>query len=217
MSNVVKKKLWRSFKLSWRHIFRKKFRKIYIPLLSGILLFIFIYLYASSVPRKIEPQAYIPILNTIAEGESKGNYNAYFGNAGNSEIRFTEMNISEVQRWQEEFVKSGQPSSAVGRYQIIRPTLNGLVKQMNIKPDEKFNEELQDRMAITLLERRGSLNYVNDKLSREEFAANIAKEWAALPKIIGENPDESYYEGDGLNKSRVDKEKVFNAIQKLKS
>ncbi len=216
MLNVVKRSILKSFKRTRRHVFSKKNRKTYVPVLGIILLFIFIVQYASGMPRKIDPQAYTPLLNIIAEGESKGNYNAYFGNAANSDISFTDMSISEVLRWQDEFVKSGQPSSAVGRYQIIRPTLNGLVKQMDIKPGEKFTEELQDKMAITLLERRGSLNFVNNKLSREQFAANIAKEWAALPRIIGQHPDESYYAGDGLNKARVNKEVVLNAIQKLK-
>ncbi len=168
------------------------------------------------MPRKIAPQAYIPLLNTIAEGESNGNYNAYFGNAENSEIRFTEMKVSDVMRWQEDFVSSGQPSSAVGRYQIIRPTLAGLVVQMRIDPSEKYSEALQDKMAITLLERRGSLGYVNDKLTLEEFAASIAKEWAALPRITGPNPDESYYAGDGLNKARVSRDEVFKALELLK-
>lgn len=191
--------------------------KNYILLLVAVLLVLSINLYPTNMPRKLDPQAYAPLLNTIAEGESNGNYNAYFGKANNRDIFFTQMSVAEVLQWQEQFVKSGQPSSAVGKYQIIRPTLAGLVEEMKIGFEDKFNESMQDKMAITLLERRGSLEYANEKLSREQFAANIAKEWAALPRIIGQNPDESYYAGDGLNKSRVTKEEVFIALELLKA
>jgi conjugal transfer mating pair stabilization protein TraG len=156
-----------------------------------------------TMPQKIDPAAYTPILNTIAKGESEGNYNAYFGNAANATIRFTDMSVGEVLAWQQEYVHSGSPSSAVGRYQIIRPTLTGLVQELGLDPAVRFDKTLQDRLAIALLERRGSEAYVGQKLSREQFAANLAREWAALPKVIGDNPEQSYYAGDGLNASRV--------------
>ena len=41
------------------------------------------------------------------------------------------------------------------------------------------------------------------RLRREEFAHNLSKEWAALPKAVGKNPEQSYYAGDGLNKARL--------------
>jgi conjugal transfer mating pair stabilization protein TraG len=185
--------------------------------MAGTLLLGSIYLYSVTMPRKIDPQAYQPLLDTIAQGESKGNYNAFYGHAGNIQVRFTEMSINEVLRWQEEFVKSGQPSSAVGKYQIIRPTLAGLVQDMKIEPTESYSEAMQDKMAIKLLERRGAMDYANDKLSREQFAANIAQEWAALPRTTGPNPDDSYYAGDGLNKALVTREAVFQALDLLKT
>lgn len=163
----------------------------------------------------IPPEAYTPLLETVAKGESNGNYNAYFGNSINSEVRFTEMPISEVLKWQEAYVSSGSYSNAVGRYQIIGPTLEGLVKQHNIDPQAIFDEAMQDSLAIKLMERRGSVEYVEKKLSREQFAASLAREWAALPKVVGENPEESYYAHDGVNKSRVAVDEIFQAIAQL--
>lgn len=55
------------------------------------------------------------------------------------------------------------------------------------------------------------------KISREQFAANLAMEWAALPRIIGGNPTQSYYAGDGLNKARISTGEVLAAIDKLKT
>ena len=169
-----------------------------------------------SGPKKIDPAAYAPLLNVIAEGESSGNYNAYYGHAANAAVRFTSMSVEDVLRWQEEYVRQGSVSSAVGRYQIVRPTLTKLVKEQHIEPSARFDEKLQDRMAIALLERRGSVAYVEENLSREQFAANLAQEWAALPRVTGTNPAESYYAGDGINASRISVDAVLDALDVLK-
>jgi muramidase (phage lysozyme) len=160
----------------------------------------------------VKPESYTPLLTLIAKGESNGNYNAYYGNPRNSDIKFTDMSIGDVMKWQKDYVAQGSPSSAVGRYQIISGTLEGLVRQLSLDTTQKFDERTQDAMAIALLERRGSIAYVNQELSKEDFAANLAKEWAALPKVVGENPEQSYYAGDGLNKSRIAPDEVLSAI-----
>lgn len=164
----------------------------------------------------INPSAYKPLLDTIAKGESNGNYNAYFGDASNTSLRFTDMTVAEVMKWQQEYVEKGAASNAVGRYQFMGTTLAGLVKQLRLDTRKEFDEALQDRLAIALIERRGSLKFVQQKLTREEFAANLAMEWAALPRVIGDNPHQSYYAGDGLNHARVSSDEVLNAISKLK-
>ncbi len=163
---------------------------------------------------RIDPAAHAPLLNLIARAESNGNYNAYFGNSNNTEIDFTSMTVAEVMTWQKEFIAQGKASSAVGRYQIIDTTLAGLVRQLEIDTTQKFDVRMQDQMAIALLERRGVEEYVNNQLTRHEFAANIAKEWAALPKIVGDNPHESYYASDGLNRSRIEVNEVLGEIEK---
>lgn len=174
--------------------------------------------YASYMQHRrltVDPVTYEPLLQLIAHAESKDNYNAYFDNAGNTSVTFTTMSLAEVMQWQANYVSGGSPSSAVGRYQITNTTLAGLVRQLGIDTDETFNQAMQDRLAIALLERRGSEDYINNQLSRNQFAANLAKEWAALPKVIGENPSASYYAGDGLNKSLVDIDTVLRAIEPI--
>jgi muramidase (phage lysozyme) len=165
----------------------------------------------------VNPTTYAQLLHLIAEAESKGNYNAYFGNAGNSSIDFTAMPIAKVMEWQSEYVRQGNASSAVGKYQIIGPTLSGLVNELEVDTSQPFDQATQDRMAITLIERRGAEAYVNSELTREEFAANLAKEWAALPRVIGGNPDDSYYASDGLNKSLISTGEVLSAIEPIGS
>ncbi len=192
-----------------------KQRKISIRLLAALLIMSGL-LYASVMERRrVDPTTYQPLLTLIAQVESNDNYNAYFGNAQNADIDFTIMTIDAVMKWQADFVASGNPSSAVGRYQIINTTLSGLVGELNIDTSQKFDQATQDQLAIALLERRGSEDYVNEELTREQFAANLAKEWAALPKVLGDNPENSYYAGDGLNTSRTKVSDVINAIKPI--
>ena len=165
---------------------------------------------------QVDPVSAKPLLDLIARVESKGNYNAYFGNAGNTSIRFTEMSVDEVMQWQTEFVAAGHPSSAVGRYQIISTTLKGLVQQLNIDTNQPFNETMQDKMAVALLERRGATEYVNNQIDERQFAAELAKEWAALPKILGSSPEQSYYAGDGLNRALVTSKEVLQAASAIR-
>lgn len=173
--------------------------------------------YMSTRRLSVNPESYTQLLNLIAKVESNGNYNAYYGDARNSDIDFTAMSISDVMKWQKDFVAQGSPSSAVGRYQILSGTLESLVAQMGLSSQQTFDERTQDAMAIALLERRGAVEYVNLELSDKDFAANLAKEWAALPKVIGDNPEQSYYAGDGLNKSRVESKEVLNAIKPIEA
>lgn len=163
-----------------------------------------------------EARAYAPVLEIIAKGESGGNYDAYFGNPANTSIRFTAMTVGQVLQWQIDHVASGNYSNAVGKYQIIHPTLLELVTILGIDKDELFDRELQDRLAIALIERRGSIEFANDIMSKEEFAANLSKEWAALPKITGTNPETSYYASDGVNKSNIAVHEILGSLDEMK-
>lgn len=163
----------------------------------------------------VDPATYTPLLSLIGRAEGNNNYNAYFGNGNNTSINFTAMSIGQVLQWQNDYVRQGSPSNAVGKYQIISTTLSGLARELNVDTKQKFDPAMQDKFAIALLERRGAESYVNKELTRDQFAANLAKEWAALPKVIGNNPDDSYYAGDGLNKSRVSVDEIKQAIEPI--
>jgi len=158
---------------------------------------------------------YSHLLKTIAKGESRGNYNAYYGRPNNNKIKLTKMTIGEVLAWQEKYIAKGSPSSAAGKYQIIRPTLEGLIKEQGIDKNKLYNKNMQDRLAVGLLERRGVKDYAEGKISRKQFAHNLSREWAALPKIVGKNPHKSYYAGDGLNKVQITREEILSSIDTL--
>lgn len=198
------------YRLTWN-------RKIIIPVLVISGLIMTMSSVVEPVPKGIDPAAYTTLLSVIAQGESSGNYNAHYSNSSNASLRFTDMSVIEVLKWQQDYVRQGSVSNAVGRYQIVRPTLIMLVGQLQLNTSLRFDEKLQDRLAIALLERRGSVAYIEQKLSREQFAANLSQEWAALPKVLGANPEQSYYAGDGINSSRVSIPIVYEALDKLKA
>lgn len=213
MITKFKRKLTRAFK---RQLRNKRFvGGIFVTLACiGVVGYA---VYMDTQRLTVDPASYRPLLNLIAKVESKDNYNAYFGNPTNSSTDFTKMTIQEVQHWQADFVAQGNASSAVGRYQIINTTLAELIAQLRIDPRQKFDAATQDKLAIALLERRGSEAYINNELTPEEFAANLAKEWAALPKATGANPDDSYYDGDGLNQALVGTHEIVRTIELIRA
>lgn len=158
------------------------------------------------------------LLSFIASHESDGNYNAHFGRAGNTNNpKFTSMLLKSVLDWQTRFVNdNGSPSSAVGRYQIIHNTMRGLIEALALDVDQvRFNGETQDKMALKLLEGRGYAKYRSGTLGVEDFATELAKEWAALPvlkSVQGQKRmvarGQSFYAGDGLNKALASADEI---------
>lgn len=210
-----------TIKRTMRRFFRKQYARnktaiLCMSAVSVLVLGLFAYTEYMQHRRLIpDPTTYVQLLQLVANAESKGNDNAYFGNAGNSSIDFTSMSIAEVMKWQADYVSQGSPSSAVGRYQLLSTTLAGLVDELAIDTNQSFDRSMQDRMAGALIERRGAEGYVNGELTPQAFAANLAKEWAALPRVVGENPEDSYYVSDGLNKSLVSVDEVLDAIRPI--
>ena len=193
----------------------KRVRKNPALYAAGLLLAggVFAYMIGNMNQRlAVDPVTCRPLLDLIAQAECRGNYNAYFGNASNTEVKFTEMSVAEVLDWQKAFVAQGNPSSAAGRYQIINTTLAGLVQELDLQGSEMFDEAMQDRLALALLERRGVVAYINGRIDAKQFAAELAKEWAGLPRILGDAPEKSYYAGDGLNTALVGADEVLRVV-----
>src|SRR5690606_1128086 len=108
--------------------------------------------------------------------ESGGNYNAYYRNSQNTELDLTKMTLGEVQRFQAGLAKE-TGSSATGRYQFMQKTLRGLMHQHKLSPDTLFTPELQDRLAISLMEGRGLKSYLNNSITPETFGNRLSMEW----------------------------------------
>lgn len=95
-----------------------------------------------------------------AEGTDKGRgYNETLGYGAftGGPVNLTSMTISQVRDLQRQMLAhpgNHYNSSAVGRYQIVGRTLEGLVKRLGISGDEMFDEKMQDRLAMELVRGR---------------------------------------------------------------
>ena len=152
------------------------------------------------------------LLSLIRKIEARGRYDAFYAFRTPKHKRIDEMTLGEVRAYQEGFVNAGGKSSAAGAYQIIRKRLEGLVRDMRLSWSSKFDWNMQDAMAMHLLEGRGLRKYENGEISLDDFAHELSKEWASFPRVLGGNPEASYYRGDGLNKALVGIDEVRTAI-----
>ncbi|MEM7524337.1 MAG: hypothetical protein AAF360_11380 [Pseudomonadota bacterium] len=152
-------------------------------------------------------------LDFIANYESRGNYNARFGAAANqTDPEFVSMTIDEVLDWQ-----LGRKFSACGKFQIIRATLLSLKSQMGLTGAETYDEAMQEKMGERLLVGRGLTAFLAGDMNRDLFALNVAREWAALPRVVPPDASKSVYAGDGVNHALVTVADYVAAIDRLKS
>jgi muramidase (phage lysozyme) len=159
-----------------------------------------------------------PLLDFIAKPESGGDYNVVWGRikpADRPKRPIVSMTIAEVLAWQES-IDARYQSEAAGRYQIMEDTLRPLPAAAGLKMYDLFNEANQDALATVLLRRRGLDKFLAGQISAEEFANNLAREWASLPVVTGPKAGRSFYAGDGLNKSHVSVEEFLAAVRAVK-
>lgn len=151
------------------------------------------------------------LLNFLGQKEAQGQYDMLVGNKQYGPL--TSMTVAEVLKFQDKMISGQGPtgkheSTAVGKYQIIRETLNGLVASGVLKPGDIFNSGTQDRAATALLKQRGMNAFQSGKISLEQFADRVAQEWASMPMANGK----SYYAGKGSNKALVDRQEYLAAF-----
>lgn len=135
----------------------------------------------------------------------------------------TTMTIAEVQAAQPGWSKSFG-SSATGRYQFMLATLRDLIPEVGLSKSQLFDADLQDRLGYVLLKRRGILAYLAGEISKTEFAKRLAQEWASLPVLAPTKGGsrqvvrgQSFYAGDGQNKSLVKPEAVEAILDAVKA
>ncbi|MDX8355383.1 hypothetical protein [Cognatiyoonia sp. IB215182] len=111
----------------------------------------------------------------------------------------TSMTVQEVINWQREASRTAV-SSAAGRYQVIRATLESLVAQGVVRPSDRFSPRTQDRLGAALLADIGYTNGTTDP----NVANRISGVWAALPRVTGPGRGVSTYEGIAGNHALID-------------
>ena len=172
-----------------------------------------------SVPPGVEEGGYVNtpavsqsaaingVLDFIAEYESTGDYNRLNG-TGRADL--VNMTIAEIYQLQDNYTSwpNGE-SSAIGRYQYIRDTLEWMVGRMRLNTSTLFNEQTQDAIATHDMRFRCDLDeWLAGQISDARFLNLLAAVWASIPNTGGE----STYIGVGSNRAGVS---VTNALSRL--
>ena len=108
----------------------------------------------------------------------------------------SDMSLGEIFDWIA--ATPGQPH-AIGRYQFIPATLRRLVAIKGYGREMRFSPEVQDQLALILLQEAGLEAFQAETLPRRAFMKNLARIWAGLPLPDGR----SYYAGYAGNKATM--------------
>jgi conjugal transfer mating pair stabilization protein TraG len=152
------------------------------------------------------------LLDLIALPESGGNYNAWYRNAGQNHANLASLSIDQVRALQADLVRT-DGGSAIGRYQLLSDTLDGLVERLGLNGDERFTPELQDRMALELAQDVGMETWLRGQLTDKEFARNLAQIWAGLPK---DGSNQSFYAGVQGNRATADWDTMLLSLRAIR-
>lgn len=165
------------------------------------------------------------LLAFIRSDEAPKGYGQIFGGARGVSLAtdVSKMTLNNIIKFQDQMLAAKSASTAVGGYQFLQRTLIGTMSAMKLTGKEIWTPELQDKMAIHLMKGRGLESFLAGTMSAENFANNLAKEWASLPvvtSILGFKkfvlkPGQSYYAGDGLNKSKHDPKEFLALVKAL--
>lgn len=157
-------------------------------------------------------------LDFIASKEAPRGYDTVYGNRMSRMPKpLTSMTINEVIA-QGAWRTKQFGSSACGRYQFMKATLEGLVSAGRARGDERMTPDVQDRLGYELLIRRGYKRFMAGSMSAVDFGNQIAMEWASFPvlsAINGKRRGQSYYAGDGQNHALVAPEPVEDMLERM--
>jgi conjugal transfer mating pair stabilization protein TraG len=144
-------------------------------------------------------------------GESCGNYNAVIGDAYRS-TDLSAYTLDDIYDLMDALLAEGQPSTAVGRYQIIRKTMQSLQTSKRLPDSTLFTPELQDQMAVSLMVGRGYAKWWVRRIGDEAFAHGLSCEWASLPDPYKHG--KSHYDGVGPNHAGTTLAAVYAMLQR---
>lgn len=159
-----------------------------------------------------------PLLDLIGRAEGAGYDTIYGGSVVQPNIPITLMSISELIEWQSRSVSSGSISSAAGRYQVLRKTLESVLSSTSqVSYSDRYSPSVQDTVGTILLNKRGLNAFLSGNITKEEFGNNLSQEWASFPVITGPSAGYSYYQGIAGNKSRIAISDVMAVLDEVKN
>ena len=167
------------------------------------------------------------LLDLIAKGEAVRGSDPYTSLwPSTTEPLLPQMTLAEVDRFQTQRINSGIRSSACGRYQFIRGTLRDCVGYLGVDPTRtRFTPDIQDALITARLKRiRKMDDWLAGDLSTDRFMIKLAQEFASMPvpypmqgasRMLAKG--QSYYAGDGLNKSNHDPDTLYRELEDIRT
>lgn len=139
--------------------------------------------------------------------ESGGNFNAWFGNAGNKE-NLGALSLKEIRQRQ-----AAPGNDAAGILQIVPGTLDAMVKKYGYDWNTKFTPEVQMEMAFLLMKEKGLDKWLRGEMTDSQIANGLAKVWAGFKTTGGRG----VYDGDGVNKGSQSASKTIQKLHELRA
>jgi len=140
------------------------------------------------------PEPLTKIRDSIAVGEGTAGPEGYKTILGNAQDQFnidiTTKTVDELIEFSRiggpfaEFSKRqvGRVATPMGKYQIVGTTLKELKKKEGLSGQEIFDENLQDRLFVSLLEKRGLREFQRGFIDKATFVKRLQNEWEGLKK-----------------------------------
>ena len=166
------------------------------------------------------PASSAPDLKTAIRRAESGNdygatFRAYLDGFSRRNEDITNMSINQVVQYQKDYIahqrKLGIPetkrSAAVGAYQMLYPEV--AASKTGVPLTAKFNKENQDRMADYYLNMAGYQQFINGRITAEQFNNRLAGQFASLKTTSGRG----VYDSDGINRAYED---LLDLIRKSK-
>ena len=166
-----------------------------------------------------------PLGDLISRGE--GGYNSY--NRGtqhgrivpaNQHCDFSQITLDELTRRQRLPIRDPDKVFAVGKYQVIPPTMRGAVAKLHLDPNERYTPETQERIFADYLirdKRPEIYGYIIGQSGASLHAAQKAasQEWASID--APDTPGRPYgeYAKHG-NHSSIRANQVANALDQMR-
>ena len=170
--------------------------------------------------RSTSPASSAPDLKTAIRRAESGNdygatFRAYLDGFSRRNEDITNMSINQVVQYQKDYIahqrKLGIPetkrSAAVGAYQMLYPEV--AASKTGVSLTAKFNKENQDRMADYYLNMAGYQQFINGRITAEQFNNRLAGQFASLKTTSGRG----VYDSDGINRAYED---LLDLIKKSK-
>lgn len=130
---------------------------------------------------------------TDAQAQAHGFASGYdvpygYGQYGMPEKPLSQMTIAEVKEFQKKQIGATRGTipgthmgtGAVGKYQVTQGTLADQQKKLGFKDDDLYNAELQEKIATSLMQKRGLDQYMAGNMSQQQIEKNLSKEWASV-------------------------------------